>query len=58
MDAQLQRSASTRTTGEKISFQDYLKAYDSFEGGRTEWLAGEVAIYPMSNNTRHQELIS
>jgi Uma2 family endonuclease len=55
MDAQLQRQA--RVTTEKLSFQDYLKAYDSFEGGRTEWLAGEVAIYPMTNNTRHQELI-
>lgn len=57
MDAQLQQAALARATTEKISFQDYLKTYDSFEGGRTEWLAGEVAIYTMTNNTRHQELI-
>lgn len=41
----------------KMSFQEYLKAYDSVEGVRTEWIAGEVAVYPVSNNVRHQRLL-
>jgi Uma2 family endonuclease len=45
------------TAVEKISFEQYLKAYDSVEGVRTEWLAGEVAAYPMSNNTQHQDIL-
>jgi Uma2 family endonuclease len=41
-----------------ISFEDYLREYNSYEGGRTEWMAGEVAIYPiMSNNLQHNDLI-
>lgn len=42
---------------ERLTFQDYLKAYDGVEGVRTEWIAGEVAVYPMSNNIRHQRLV-
>ena len=42
----------------KISFEDYLKQYADYEGGRTEWLAGEVAIYPMSNNAQYNEIFS
>jgi Uma2 family endonuclease len=42
---------------QRISFADYLRAYDSYEGGQTEWLAGEVAIYPMTNNVPHQQLL-
>lgn len=41
----------------KMSFQDYLKAYDSVEGIQTEWIAGEVAIYPISKNRQHQGII-
>lgn len=41
------------TVREKISFEEYLRQYEGFEGGRTEWLAGEVAIYPMPNNVTH-----
>src|SRR5260221_99820 len=43
--------------GAKISFQDYLKAYNSIEGVRTEWNAGEVESYKMTNNLQHQRLI-
>src|SRR5438105_423494 len=56
---QLASSAASREPGlqEKLSFQDYLKAYDSIEGARTEWVAGEVAVYATSNNIRHQRLV-
>jgi Uma2 family endonuclease len=43
---------------DKISFEDYLKQYADYEGARTEWLAGEVGIYPMSNNAQHNEIFS
>jgi Uma2 family endonuclease len=46
------------TVREKISFEDYLRQYENFEGGRTEWLAGEVAIYPMPNNVNHNSILS
>jgi Uma2 family endonuclease len=44
------------TNENKISFEDYLKQYADYEGARTEWLAGEVGIYPLSNNVKHNEL--
>ncbi|MDX2139490.1 MAG: Uma2 family endonuclease [Chloroflexota bacterium] len=44
-------------TDTPISFHDYLRVYDSYEGGQTEWIAGEVAVYPMTNNFHHQEVI-
>jgi Uma2 family endonuclease len=40
-----------------ISFEDYLREYNSYEGGRTEWLAGEVDSYSISNSYKHNELI-
>ncbi|HLY25725.1 MAG TPA: Uma2 family endonuclease [Aggregatilineales bacterium] len=43
--------------GQKISFQEYLKAYNSFEGAHTEWNAGEVDSYVMTNNLIHQRLL-
>src|SRR5205809_324713 len=46
-----------QTTDDKISFQDYLTAYNSAEGVRTEWNAGEVESYKMTNNLQHQRLI-
>ncbi len=45
------------TAAEGISFENYLKAYNSVEGVRTEWVAGKVEVYSVSNNTRHQEII-
>lgn len=42
---------------EAISFEDYLRLYDSYEGGTTEWSDGEVYIYPMTNNIKHQNVI-
>jgi Uma2 family endonuclease len=42
---------------EKLSFHDYLSRYSSYEGGRTEWIAGAVAVYTMANNTNHQRLL-
>lgn len=47
----------TASPGIRMNFQEYLSAYDSVEGMRTEWIAGEVAIYPMGKNTQHQEII-
>ena len=44
--------------GEKISFEEYLRRFTAYEGGHTEWLAGEVAIYPMTNNLQHNELVA
>ncbi len=44
-------------TSTKMSFQDYLKAYNSVEGVHAEWVAGEVELYPMGNNARHQDLL-
>jgi Uma2 family endonuclease len=41
-----------------ISFEEYLRLYDSYEGGQTEWIGGEVAIYPVTNNGRHQSIIT
>lgn len=41
----------------RISFEEYLIEYDSYEGGRTEWLGGEVGIYAMSNNPQHNEVL-
>lgn len=42
---------------EKISFSAYLKAYSSVEGRRTEWVAGSVESYAMTNNLNHQRLL-
>jgi Uma2 family endonuclease len=42
---------------ETITFEDYLRRYDSYEGGTTEWSDGEVTIYPMTNNIKHQNVI-
>lgn len=42
---------------EKISFWDYLKTYNGVEGVRTEWVAGTVESYVMTNNLSHQRLL-
>lgn len=39
-----------------ISFEDYLREYNSYEGGRTEWMAGKVDSYSISNSYKHNEL--
>jgi Uma2 family endonuclease len=44
-------------TAEKLSFHDYLSHYNSHEGARTEWIAGEVSIYSMANNIKHLNLL-
>jgi Uma2 family endonuclease len=41
---------------ERISFEEYLVRYNSYEGGKTEWVAGKVEI-SMSNNLQHNEVI-
>ena len=41
----------------QISFWDYLKNYNAVEGVRTEWLAGAVESYVMTNNLSHQRLL-
>jgi len=42
---------------EYISFSDYLVRYNSYEGGKTEWVAGKVESYTMSNNLQHNEVL-
>lgn len=55
--ADIQRETVEQVKPKAITFEEYLKVYDSFEGGRTEWLGGKVAIYPMSNNIQHQKIL-
>jgi Uma2 family endonuclease len=55
--ADIQREVVEQATTTTITFAEYLKVYNSFEGGRTEWLGGEVAIYPMSNNIQHLDIL-
>jgi Uma2 family endonuclease len=42
---------------ESVSFGDYLKTYNSVERVRTEWVAGEVESYTVTNNLIHQRLL-
>jgi len=51
-----QTQTNTPPTGEKISFWDYVKAYNSVEGMRTEWAAGTVERH-MTNNVKHQDIL-
>lgn len=44
-------------TTDPISFEEYLQQYSSAEGIQSEWLGGEVAVYPVTNNLNHQRLI-
>ena len=53
----IQAPAQPTPSREKITFEEYLRRYDSYEGGRTEWLAGEVDIHAMTNNAQHNELL-
>lgn len=48
--------ATAPIKAETISFEDYLRLYDSYEGGTTEWADGEVLTYPMTNNPKHQRI--
>ena len=54
---QTKQAVPTNSTAEKIPFETYLTRYNSIEGFRSEWIAGEVAIYPVSNNTQHQDIL-
>jgi Uma2 family endonuclease len=45
-------------TTETMTFEAYLERYETYEGGRTEWLAGKVAVYPMSNNVQHNHILA
>jgi len=49
--------AAPVNTDEFLSFEEYLERYDSYEGARTEWLAGKVGIYPLSNNLQHNNIL-
>lgn len=51
------RQPQTSVAPIKMSFWEYLKAYESVEGVHAEWVAGEVELYPMGNNARHQDLL-
>jgi Uma2 family endonuclease len=42
----------------RMSFEDFLKTYESVEGVQAEWVAGEVDLYPLGNNDRHQTLVA
>ena len=54
---QVKHDPSMAATAEHITFQDYLTDTNSIEGIRTEWIAGKVEAYKMSNNTQHQEIL-
>ncbi len=41
----------------ELSFAEYLRLYGSLEGFRSEWIGGKVAIYEMTNNQQHQNII-
>lgn len=43
--------------GDILSFEEYLRQYSSREGIMSEWMGGEVAISPMTNNVAHQRLL-
>ena len=49
--------SASPTTPTRISFDEYLRQYDSIEGARTEWNAGLVEVYNVSNNLAHNEHI-
>lgn len=57
MQAPVINPVSDTIIEDAISFEEYLRKYDSYEGGRTEWLAGKVALYPISNNVQHNDLL-
>jgi Uma2 family endonuclease len=40
-----------------VTFQEYLKLYNSVEGARTEWVAGTVEVYDVSTSRKHAELL-
>lgn len=42
----------------KMTFWEYLKAYDSVEGVHAEWTPEKVETYTMSNNRQHQRILS
>jgi Uma2 family endonuclease len=46
-----------RQPKESISFWDYLKRYNSVESIRTEWVAGTVETYTLTNNLSYQRLL-
>jgi Uma2 family endonuclease len=43
--------------GQKMTFEAYLKAFDSVEGVQAELVGGEVRLYPVSNNLNHQDIV-
>ncbi len=50
-------SQTETITSETLSFEEYLRQFSSREGIMSEWLGGEVAIYPVTNNLAHQRLL-
>lgn len=53
----LKPATNLDTLPRQVSFQDYLKLYDSVEGAHTEWVAGSVEVYEMSTSRKHAELL-
>ena len=41
----------------KMTFWEYLKAYDSVEGVHAEWTPEKVETYMISNNRQHLRVI-
>lgn len=54
---QTELTTSLEATAQEMTFEEYLKAYNSVEGVRTEWVNGKVEVYQVSNNIKHQKLI-
>jgi hypothetical protein len=58
MQTLLQPHPAQPETNNALSFEEYLHAYNSVEGIRTEWVAGKVESYRKSNNLKHQNSCS
>lgn len=41
----------------ELSFAEYLRLYSGLEGVCSEWIGGKVALYPVTNNQQHQNII-
>jgi Uma2 family endonuclease len=55
MTAQVSHTAPSLPT--ELSFAEYLRLYSGLEGVRSEWIGGKVALYPVTNNQQHQNIV-
>lgn len=55
MTAKVSRSLPDLPT--ELSFAEYLRVYSDLEGFRSEWISGKAALYPVTNNQQHQNIV-